>query len=551
MSVLAWDVGTSGVKAVVTDDAGRILASARRGYTLATGDDGWVEQDLDAIEAACVAATCALLEDGRIRPGEIEGIGLTAQMFDLAAVDARGAATIPMLSWLDQRAVEEADALGRAMDPAAQSAAFGSILTAKDVVPKILWLRDRAPAAWARTRWLLDCKEALVLRLTGRAVIDPAGAMAFRLLDPATGSWSAAACEAAGIPLDRLPEVAPATAIAGNLLPAPAARLGLPAGIPVVVGAGDVPASQLGAGATDPGDAHVSLGTAVYFGITTDRPVVDPGGQLGVIGHADPRLWILWLEVATGGGALSWLLRLLGDGDDPSAAVLTEVDAAVGRCADEMDGLLFAPWLSGERVPVFDDRIRGAFVGLGLRHGRPHFLRALMEGVAYQMRWALEYGAAYGVPIGEIRGVGGGFIGTSWTQIIADVLDRPIGSIERPQDAAAVGAAACALVGIGAQPDLRFVRELVRVERTHQPDPTRRAVHDANFARFRRLYEALAPLFAEHATAAAIGSAREASSANPDVDPGADPAVAVPPAPSPPPIDGGLASPTLAAGGPR
>jgi xylulokinase len=224
----------------------------------------------------------------------------------------------------------------------------------------------------------------------------------------------------------------------------------------------------------------------VYFGITTDRPVSDPSGQLGVIGHADPALWILWLEVATGGGALSWLLRLLGDGDDPGSAALAEVDRGVAAVADEMDGLLFAPWLSGERVPVFDDRIRGAFVGLGLRHGRSHLVRALMEGVGYQMRWALEYGAAYGVPIGSIRGVGGGFIGTSWTQ-----------------DAAAVGAAACALVGIGAQPDLRFVRERVRVERVFEPDPRRMAGHTAAFERFCRLYDALAPLSAEPSPRAA------------------------------------------------
>ena len=161
-----------------------------------------------------------------------------------------------------------------------------------------------------------------------------------------------------------------------------------------------------------------------------------------------------------------------------------------------MDELVFAPWLSGERVPVFDDRVRGAFVGLSLRHGRGHLLRALMEGVAFQMRWALEYGAAFGTPIGEVRGVGGGFIGTTWTQIIADVLDRPVASIRQPQDAAALGAAACALVGIGAQPDLRFVRDIVAVERTYVPDASRRQRLDAGFDRFRRLYDALAPLFA-------------------------------------------------------
>jgi xylulokinase len=497
MSVLAYDIGTSGLKAVVVDRDGDVVASTRRGYGLRTLDDGAVEQDLDAIEAALVEATRELLTERGVAAASIEGIGLTAQMFDLAPVDAAGRSTIPMLSWLDQRCVREADALATSIDRAAQAAAFGSIITAKDVVPKILWLRDRAPGAWSETRWLLDCKEAIVLRLTGRAVIDPAGALAFRLYDPIRGQWSSELCERLGIPLDRLPDVEPSTAVAGGLLPAVAARLGLPAGIPVVVGTGDVPASQLGAGATDPGDAHVSLGTAVYFGITTDRPVADPSGQLGVIGHADPALWILWLEVATGGGALSWLLRLLGDGDDPGSAALAGVDAGVAAVADEMDGLLFAPWLSGERVPVFDDRIRGAFVGLGLRHGRAHLVRALMEGVGYQMRWALDYGAAYGVPIGSIRGVGGGFIGTSWTQIIADILGRPIGAIEHPQDAAAVGAAACALVGVGAQADLRFIRERVRVERVFEPDPARMAGHAGAFERFRRLYDALAPLSAE------------------------------------------------------
>jgi len=513
VTVLAWDIGTSGVKAVVVDRAGRIVASARCGYGVITGAAGWVDQDLDEIEAAIRAATRELLAPDRVRPGEIEAIGITAQMFDLAAVDAAGRQTLPMLSWLDQRAVDEAEALAAVHDRAAQARLFGSIITAKDVLPKIAWLRDRRPDAWRETRWLLDCKEAIVLRLTGRAVIDPAGALAFRLFDPVAGRWSSDACAAAGIPLDRLPAVAPATSIAGTLTGHAAAALGLRPGIPVVVGTGDVPASQLGAGATDPGDAHLSLGTAVYFGITVDRPAPDPAGQLGVIGHADPGLWILWLEVATGGGALSWLLRAMDGGTEPSRAALQALDREVAEAAEEMDDLVFAPWLSGERVPVFDDRVRGAFVGLGLRHGRGHLLRALMEGVAYQMRWALDYGAGYGVPVGEIRGVGGGFIGTSWTQIIADVLDRPIASIRNPQDAAAVGAAACALVGIGAQPDLRFVRDIVVVERTYRPDPATRDRLDAGFERFRRVYDVLAPLFRAPLATPVAGSGEAAAAA--------------------------------------
>ncbi len=507
MSVLAFDVGTSGVKAVLVDHDGRIMASANRSYPLTTRDHGWVEQDLDVIEAGLIAATREVLAHDPGASASVEGIGVTAQMFDLAPVDAAGRCTMPMMSWLDQRAVGESDDLSAVMDRAEQGRVFGSIITAKDVLPKVLWLRDKRPGPWSETRWLLDCKEAIVLRLTGRAVIDPAGALAFRLYDPLARRWDHELCSRLGVPADRLPEVAPATSIAGGLLAEPARRLGLRSGIPVVVGAGDVPASQLGAGATDPGDAHVSLGTAVYFGVTTDQPARDPSGQLGVIGHVDPNLWILWLEVATGGGALAWLLRLMGHGSDPTSAELAAADQSVGTVADEMDGLLFAPWLSGERVPIFDDRIRGAFVGLGLRHGRAHMLRALMEGVAYQMRWALDYGTAYGVPIGAVRGVGGGFIGASWTQIIADILDRPIEAIARPQDAAAVGAAACALVGIGLQSDIRFVRDRVKVERVFEPDAARRSGHDAGFKRFLRMHAALSSL-SEPVPASAMAASR-------------------------------------------
>jgi sugar (pentulose or hexulose) kinase len=240
----------------------------------------------------------------------------------------------------------------------------------------------------------------------------------------------------------------------------------------------------------------VSLGTAVYFGITVDHPVADAAGQLGVLGHVDPDLWILWLEVATGGAALTWLLRVLGsdEGDEPGATTLADVDRLVAGATD-MDGLLFAPWLSGERVPVFDDRLRGAFVGLSLNHDRGHLLRAVMEGVAFQMRWALEYADGFGVPIDEIRAVGGGCIGTTWTQLIADTLDRPLLSMASPQDAAARGAAACAVVALGLEPDLSFARRHATVERTHLPSRGAAPERDRAYGRYRRLYDALRPVY--------------------------------------------------------
>ena len=493
--ILALDVGTSGVKAVITDRTGRRLDSTSRTYTLETRLNGWVDQDLEMMVTATCDAIRVLAAKVAKSGDAIAGVSVTAQMFNLVAVDAEGRALLPMISWLDQRAEPDARALADRMPPSEQFARLGAVVSGKDILPKILWLRDRRPDVFARTAYLLDCKEAVVMRMTGRAVIDYSGASAFRLFDRHHRRWDRKVCADVGIPWHMLPSVESATAIAGGITEAFALESGLAAGTPVMVGAGDVAASQVGSGAARVGDAHVSLGTAVYFGVTMDRPAIDPNGVLGVLGHADPALWILWLEIATGGGALAWVANLLGGPAAGQPIDHPEVDALVADCADQMGGLLFAPWLSGERVPVFDDRARAAFVGLDLSHRPGHLLRAVMEGVAFQMRWALEYGRGFGQPIETIRAVGGGSIGSVWIQIIADILNRPLHAILEPQDAGAVGAAACALVGLGLQPDFGFVDNLAIVDREYLPDPDRQAAYAVRYEQFRRLYDALAPIY--------------------------------------------------------
>jgi xylulokinase len=505
--ILAFDVGTSGVKAAVLENR-RVVGSAVRSYGLHTTHHGWVEQDLGEIRRAMGTASRAVLRECGVERNGIDAIAITAQMFNLVALDENGDPVLPMLSWLDSRAASRAAALAEEISPPDQFALLGSVVTAKDLLPKILWLRHDRPELYRRTRWLLDCKEALVLQLTGRAVIDPSGSSAFRLVDAATGDWSAAACRRLGVDPALLPEVRPAASIAAGLTEAAARELGIAAGTPVIVGAGDVPASQLGAGAVAPGDVHLSLGTAVYLGITADSALRDPAEKLGVLNHAMPDRWILWLEIATGGGALAWLLRAI-DGQRPGGVDYAEIDRIVDACATELDGLLFAPWLSGERVPVFDDRLRGAFVGLGLHHGRPHLLRAVMEGVACQIRWAREYAEAYGQGVDEIRAVGGGAIGGVWVQIIADILGTNVLTVSEPQDAGARGVGALALVATGVEPDVGFLRDEVGIDRTFRPDPARRTAADETYARYRALYEALRPIFHAHevtAQAAATAS---------------------------------------------
>lgn len=488
---LAFDVGTSGVKVVVVDAAGRLVDSAYRPYGLLMVGDAGVEQDLDLIIAATLDAAAELVAR---TTATICGIGVTAQMFNVVAVDEVGRPLGAMISWLDQRSEGAAAALAKVMPPAEQFAHLNAVVSGKDIVPKILWLRDEHPDVYARGAKLLDCKEAVVMHLTGVAVTDHVGASAYRLYDQATRDWNENACRATGIDPAKLPRVRAATDVAGHLRPDVAERLGLSSDVAVYVGVGDVPASQLGSGAVEPGDLHVSLGTAVYFGLAMSEPRPDPRQRLGVLAHADPDQWILWLEIATGGAALAWAVRMLGL-DQPGPVDYGRIEQMVRDSADDMDGLLFAPWLSGERVPVFDDSARAAFVGLGLHHGPGHVLRAVMEGVAFQMRWALEYAKDYGQAVHRIRAVGGGTMGSEWTQIIADVLEHPLEAVDQPQDAAAVGGAACAIVGSGAQPDYTFLTARTAVKRTYVPDTSRALEYSERYAHYRRLYDALYPIY--------------------------------------------------------
>ena len=496
--VVAFDVGTSGVKAVVVDASGAVLGSSVRTYGLETPHPGWVEQRIDVILAALGEASREVIDAVGIGRRDIAGVSLTAQMFSVVPVDGEGRALRPMLSWLDQRATTQAAALRRRGSDDGQYATFRAVLTAKDIVPRIRWLADEEPAIAARTAWYLDCKEAVVAALTGSVAIDVAGASAFRLLDPTSGEWDPGRCAAAGVAPERLPPIVAATAVAGRIGEVAARLTGLPSGTPVFTGAGDVPASQLGAGATTIGDAHLSLGTAVYIGITVAPGLEDPAAMLGPLVHVTPGEEILWLEIATGGAALSWLTRQLSAFGASGAVDHSATDRLVDAAADGMDGLVFAPWLTGERVPLFDDSARAAFVGLSIHHGPGHLIRAVMEGVACQIASAFEYGLAYGVRPAAMRAVGGGSIGAAWTRIIADHLGQDLEIVAAPQDAAARGAAACALVGLGLATDLRTAVP-VAIERTVSADDRMSGATSDRIATIARLHAALAPFAARPA----------------------------------------------------
>jgi xylulokinase len=485
--VVGYDVGTSGTKAVLCDLGGNIRASAYEAHGLSQRGNGWIEQDGEALVAAVLTSTSRLLEQMGGTSSEILAVGVSGQMFNTIAVDSTGAAISPLVSWLDTRAGSQARRIAERHPPTEQFRRYGSVLTAKDIVPKILWLQDESPELARRAAAFLDCKDFVSARLTGEIATDLTGASAYYLFDIERHAWDREAITELGLVPEQLPPVRHATEVLGGMIGPAARRSGLAAGTPVVVGTGDVSGGQLGAGAARAGQAHLSLGTASYFGVSLDSVHRDPRQRLGLLCHVDPTRWLLWAEMETAGGALAWWRRTVGIQSSE------DMDSLAEEVAPEAADLLFAPWLTGERVPYWDDGARGAFVGLRMDHGLAHLTRAVMEGVAYQLRLVFEYAEAFGVRATTIRVIGGGTTGRLLPQIVADVIGRPLQVVAASHSAGARGAAFLALAacGIASIDDLAGEVSIERVINVTEDDGVRRC-YDERFAGFRQLHEALA-----------------------------------------------------------
>lgn len=483
--VLGHDVGTSGDKAVLCDLRGRIVRTAHAAYGLEQPRPGWAQQNGDDLIAAVGSATRQLMAGQGVDARDVAAVGISGQMFCTIAVDGGGAPRSPLLSWLDARSTEQVERIARAQSADEQREIYGSVFTAKDIVPKILWLREHLPEASHRAATYVDCKDFITGRLTGRLATDHASASAYLLYDLAAHQWLADHAESLGVPVAQLPQARDARMVLGGLTHEAAEVTGLAPGTPVVIGTGDVPASQLGSGAGRPGQAHLSLGTAGYFGISLDQPLQDPRRRLGLLGHADPGRWVLWAEMETGAGALAWWVRMLGlrhpDDVDRLANSVKPSELA--------DIPLFAPWLTGERVPYWDDSARAAFVGMSMKHGPAELTRAVMEGICFQLRLVFDYATQFGVEPTELRVVGGG-TGSLLPAILADVLERTLVLVDDPRSAGAHGAAFCALSACQAA-SLDELSDSVGVDRLVQP-ALGFAPYQARFERFRRLHDALA-----------------------------------------------------------
>jgi xylulokinase len=455
--LVGLDVGTTGVKAIAISPDGRVLASASEGYELSTPQPGWAEQDPEDWWRAAQACL------GRLPEGHV---GLSGQMHGLVVLDAEDRVLRPAILWNDQRTAAECAEIEARVGLERLIELTGNRALTGFTAPKLLWLRRHEPETYARIRHVLLPKDYVRLRLTGEHAIDVADASGTLLFDVAGRRWSDEVCDALDVPLEWLPPVYESTEIAG---------------------AGDQAAAALGVGIVSPGPVSVVLGTSgvVFAALPAYAP--DPRARLHVFCHAVPDTWHAMGVMLSAAGSFTWLRHVVG-------ADYGELDEEAARWTPGAEGLLFAPYLAGERTPHADPDARGAYTGLSLRHDRGALARATLEGVAYGLRDSLELLHELGARPKVGRASGGGARSDLWLRIVASVLGLPLERTES-EEGSAFGAALLAGVRAGVFADAaEAVARCVRVRDRIEPDPDWSAAYEHGYERFRLLYPTLKPL---------------------------------------------------------
>jgi xylulokinase len=477
-ALVGIDVGTTGVKAIAIDEQGKVLAGAERGYVLSTPQPGWAEQSPEDWWAAAEAAL-AEVSAGR----EVAGIGLSGQMHGLVCLDARDRVIRPAILWNDQRTAAECTEIEERVGRSRLIELTGNRALTGFTAPKLLWLRRHEPDAYARIAHVMLPKDYVRLQLTGERATDVADASGTLLFDVAGRRWSDEVLGALELPAAWLPEALESPAISGTV------RSGALAGVPVAAGAGDQAAAALGVGVDRPGQVSVVLGTSGVVLAALPAYAHDPEARVHAFCHAVPNGWQAMGVMLAAAGSLAWLRDVAAPG-----LGFDELLAEAERWPPGAEGLLFAPYLAGERTPHADPDARGAFTGLSLRHDRGALARAVLEGVAFGLRDSLALLRELGGEPTAGRASGGGARSALWRRVVASALRLPI-ELTVSEEGSAFGAALLGGVAAGAFdtcPDA--VERCVRVREVVEPDPAWADAYDEAYPRFRALYPALAAL---------------------------------------------------------
>lgn len=489
---LGIDVGTSGLKAVLIDTEGQLVGTASERYRLHIPRPLWSEQDPHDWWQACGKAVKAVLERTSTSPGEVGAVGLTGQMHGLVLLDETASVIRPAILWNDQRTADQCAAITELLGAEEVLHRLGNPVLPGFTAPKIIWVRDEEPEAFERATQVLLPKDYVRFRLTGTYASDVSDASGTALFNVANRVWDDDTLDELGIPRDWMPDVFESPARCAAVDEEGAAATGLLEGTPVVAGAGDQAAQAVGSGIVDEGSISVTLGTSGVVFAASDEYRVEPEGRLHAFCHAVPGKWHLMGVMLSAAGSFEWFASTFGDPNDPdNYANLTK---AAENVAAGSDGLIFLPYLSGERTPHADPYARGVFFGLTLAHSKAHLTRSVLEGVSFGLTDSLELMRNLGIDASDLRVSGGGAQSELWLQILADCFQTPVRAVN-PGEGAAYGAALLAAVGSETFGSVEEAgRRVSATGHVFRPGPDRETYADS-YRRFGKLYTALAPHF--------------------------------------------------------
>jgi xylulokinase len=484
------DSSTTATKALLIDGNGQVIAVASSEYTYETPQPLWSEQEPSLWWDATVESIQAVLESSGVSADDINGIGLTGQMHGLVLLDKNGDVLRPALLWNDQRTGAQCDDIRERLGKEHLIQVTGNDALTGFTAPKILWVQQEEPEVYKKIAHILLPKDYVRFKLSDEFAIDRAGGSGTLLFDVRSRNWSQEMLEALDIDPGWLPKTYEGTDITSTLSAAAAEATGLNQGTPIVGGGGDQAAAAVGTGAVEEGVVSLSLGTSGVVFATTDQPAIEPDGRLHAFCHAVPGKWHLMGVMLSAAGSLRWHRDTFATGVDFDTLLEPAADIPPGS-----DGLLFLPYLTGERTPHPDPLARGAFVGLTVRHSLPHMSRSVLEGVAFGLRDSFELmkGAGLG-DISQVRITGGGARSAIWRQILADVLQAELVTVNS-EEGAAYGAALLAATGTGAFSDVPSAcRQVIAITGRTEPGDSS-AIYKDFYPIYKQLYPALRPTF--------------------------------------------------------
>jgi xylulokinase len=506
MNLLGIDVGTGGTRAVIVDERGRVVASATAEHTaFASPQTGWAEQDPRDWWQATQRAVRAVLTRSDMNADGIACVGLSGQMHGATLLDARGEVLRPAIIWCDGRTSKQCSAITQRIGAERLIELVSNPALVGFTLPKLLWVREHEPEVWRDVRSVLLPKDYVRLQLTGNLATDVTDASGTLLFDVVNRKWSQEMLAAFEIDERILPAVWESSEVCGRVSQSGAAATGLREGTPVVAGAGDQAAGAVGMGIVQAGVVSATIGTSGVVFAATERPAFDKRGRVHTFCHAIPNRWHVMGVTQAAGLSLRWFRDTFGvaspvvtageftneevhEGDvDPYELLCAEAAAAPAGA----DGVMWAPYLMGERTPHLDPQARAALVGLAASHTRAHIVRAILEGVAFSLRDTLTIFAEMNLPVETIRLGGGGARSPLWRQIQAQVYGRGVQVVEA-EEGAAYGATLLAGIGSQVWPSVdEACAEVVRVAYQVEPDKNAVALMNVRYEKFRALYHAL------------------------------------------------------------